>query len=211
MDIKYFIRTMENRKINIPIEYEPIIDYEHKYVKSYIDALYRINDYNAVLMEDDIVLCNNFEKEVEKVVNQYPDSIINFFNRPELYYTTHYSNIFAYNQCTYFPKGITKMLADEMMTMYLPEDKYPKQQKYGTLLSLVLHNKGIPHLIYRPCLVQHIDGKSTFNNVHQERNTIYFKDYLDKLGIDMIEAFKVENREKLKQMLEEDKIKWYNT
>ena len=55
---------MEGRKVDLPIDYEPIIDYEHRYVKSYINAMYKINDYNAVLMEDDIVVCKNFKKEI---------------------------------------------------------------------------------------------------------------------------------------------------
>ena len=81
-NIKYFVRTMEGRKVDLPIDYEPIIDYEHRYVKSYINAMYKINDYNAVLMEDDIVVCKNFKKEIEKVIKQYPNTIINFFSSP---------------------------------------------------------------------------------------------------------------------------------
>ena len=48
--IKYYVRTMEGRKDLLPDYFEKIIDKEHRYTKSYIDALYQINDYDAVLV-----------------------------------------------------------------------------------------------------------------------------------------------------------------
>lgn len=209
MEIKYFVRTIESSNVNLPIEYEEILDTEHLYVKSFINALYKINDYNAVLMEDDIEVCSNFQEEIEKVINRYPENVINFFSKPERYFTTHFSDLFVYNQCTYFPKGFAKKLANRMMKFYLDERKYPKRQRYGQLLSIALIELHIPHLIYRPCLVQHIDGKSTFDGSFCKRNTIWYKEYLDKLGIDMIEAYSEENQEKLKELLELDRKRWY--
>lgn len=125
------------------------------------------------------------------------------------YYTTHYTSVFIFNQCTYFPKGMTKILADEMMKVYLPEEQYPREQRYGALLNYVLQHLGIHHLVYRPTLVNHKDVRSTFKGSILNRNTIYFKDYLDKLGITMEEAYLNENREKLMQLLEADRNKWY--
>lgn len=211
VNVKYFVRTMEGRPYDLPIECEKIIDYEHKYVKSYIDALYYINDYNAVLMEDDIILCKNFKEEIEKVINQYPNNIINFFSSPSKYYTTHFTDVFVYNQCTYFPKGITKFLADKMMEMYVDEVKYPKQQRYGSLLNIVLYENHIPHIVYRPTLVQHIDALSTRDAQNLGRNTPYFKDYLDEVGITMEEAYTKENQDKLKALLKRDRDIWYNS
>lgn len=207
--MKYFVRTMENREDRLPDYFEKIVDREGRYVKSYIDALYIIGDYDAVLVEDDIVLCNNFKEEVEKVIAQYPTTIINFFSNPERYYTTHLTELFGYNQCTYFPKGMAKILADEMMKIYIPEEQSRFRQRYGRLLGVSLEKLGIPHLVYRPCLVNHIDGISTYDDVFNQRNTIYFKDYLDKLGITMEEAYSIENQKALKKLLDADKVIWY--
>lgn len=207
--MKYYVRTMPGRKDVLPDYFEKIIDTEGRYVKSYIDALYKISDYDAVLVEDDIVLCNNFKEEVEKVIAQYPTTIINFFSNPERYYTTHLTELFGYNQCTYFPRGLAKILADEMMKIYIPEENTIYKQRYGRLLGVSLENLGIHHLVYRPCLVNHIDGTSTFDGKFNQRNTIYFKDYLDRLGITMEEAYKTENKKALKKLLDADKVVWY--
>ena len=207
--MKYFVRTMENREDRLPDYFEKIVDREGRYVKSYIDALYIISDYDAVLVEDDIVLCNNFKKEIEGVIAQYPNTIINFFSNPERYYTTHYTELFGYNQCTYFPKGLAKILADEMMELYIPEETKPYKQRYGRLLGVSMEKLGLPHLVHRPCLVNHIDGTSTFDGSFNQRNTIYFKDYLDKLGITMEEAYSIENQKALKKLLDADRVIWY--
>lgn len=211
MDVKYFMRTVEGHDHpEYPDYIEYIVDREHRYVRSYIDALYQIDQYNAVLMEDDIVLCNNFKEEIEKVIEQYPNTIINFFTSPERYFTTHYRSSFSYNQCTYFPKGMTKELADGMMKMYHPEETPGKpRQRYGSLLSIVLQESGIPHLVYRPALVQHIDATSTFDGLRLKRNTIYFKDYLDKAGIKIEDAYQIKNQEILKALREADRMIWY--
>ena len=168
MQIKYFVRTTGDRDFNYDIDYKALIDKEYDGVKSFIDALNTISEYDAVLLEDDLVLCKNFKEEIEKVISEYPDTIINFFTVPEFYYTTHYSENFSYNQCTYFPKGLGKLLAEQMLPMY----KQGIKQSYGNLLSISLNRLGIPHLIYRPSLVQHIDGKSIFQKTSfiYERN-----------------------------------------
>ena len=90
--IKYFVRAIEERELNDSykqINYEKLIDYKYQPVDSFIEQLEYISDYDAVLIEDDCILCNNFKEEIEKVINQYPNNIINFFMFPQDYFTTH--------------------------------------------------------------------------------------------------------------------------
>ena len=203
--IKYFVRTTGEREFNYDLDYEIILDTEHKPIQSFIRSLYLINDFDSVLLEDDVVLCKNFKEEIEKVIAQYPEHIINFFTEPDSFFTTHFSSLFNFNQCTYFPKGITSTIAKNIEDHI---DDVPKY--YGVALSRALTRLSIPHLRYRPSLVQHIDGKSILTDGKIfYRNTIYFKDYLDELGIDMIQAYSKENKEKLSKMLEKDRAKWY--
>lgn len=184
MEIKYFIRTTGDRKLDESfnqIEYELLIDKEHKPITSFIAQLKYISDYNAVLLEDDVILCKDFKTKIENVINRYKDDIINFFTFPMDYFTTQYSFNFCYNQCTYYPKGLSEILANEMITCF---KLYPDIRGYDCLESKVLNKLKLPHLQYRPCLVQHNDKKSLISFSSEGRTTPYFLDYLNELKID---------------------------
>lgn len=183
--IKYFVRTTNERTLDesfSQIEYELLIDKEHRPVESFIKQLEQISDYDAVLLEDDVVLCENFKEEIEKIINQNKDYIINFFTKPNEYFTSHYSQFFVYNQCTYYPKGVGKILANQMRKDMLSMRGCGYdviEMRSINKLKLVVYN-------YRPCLVQHKDVKSLISKSNSAgiRITPYFKDYLDKYNID---------------------------
>lgn len=205
MNIKYFVRTTNERIFNYDLDYKTFIDKEHKPVQSFIEALYQISDFDAVLLEDDLLLCNNFKEEIEKVIEQYPNDIINFFSEPFKYFTTHKTEFFAYNQCTYYPKGTAKIIADKMTEI----TKKCSSKSWNLIEHKALIALGIPHIVYRPALVQHKDVKSILNNgMKLKRSTLYYKDYLDKLNISYEEAYSVENRERLQKLLDADMEKW---
>ena len=89
--IKYFIRTTGERPLNKSynqIDYELLIDKEHKPVESFINQLEIISDYDAVLLEDDVFLCEDFKNRIEKIIKKYPNKVINFFTRPWEYFKT---------------------------------------------------------------------------------------------------------------------------
>jgi len=196
--IKYFIRTTGERKLDSTINqinYEPLIDKEHKPVKSFIEQLKIISNYDSVLLEDDVKLCKNFKKEIEFAIKRYPDKIINFFTGPKSYFKTKESNNFYFNQCTYYPKDITNKLAIEMEKI---ENENPGKLQYDVIESKALKNLGITHIQYRPCLVQHLDFKSLIGNNDSCRITPFFIDYLMEFNIDYDEANNHTNLLKLK-------------
>jgi GR25 family glycosyltransferase involved in LPS biosynthesis len=82
-EIKYFVRTTDDRIYEYDLEHEKLIDTEHAPVKSFINQLKYISQWDSVLLEDDLILCKDFKKRIEEVINQYPDKIINFFTRPK--------------------------------------------------------------------------------------------------------------------------------
>jgi hypothetical protein len=82
-EIKYFVRTTNDRIYEYDLEHEKLIDTEHAPVKSFINQLKYISQWDSVLLEDDLILCKDFKKRIEEVINQYPDKIINFFTRPK--------------------------------------------------------------------------------------------------------------------------------
>ena len=80
---------------------------------------------------------------------------------------------------------------------------------YGPILSSALRHFGIPHLIYRPALVQHKDINSILDGeIHNNRRTLYFKDYLDNLNVSLLDSLKPENNIKLQEMLNADIEIW---
>jgi len=185
MEIRYFVRTTGERKLDDSlnqINYELLIDTEHKPIESFIAQLKYISEYNAVLLEDDVILCKDFKKRIEEVINNHPKDIINFFTRPLLYFTSQYSFDFYYNQCTFYPKGIGERIGNEMIDL-ISTGKVKLPNEYDSIECEALKQLNIPHLTYRPCLVQHNDRKSLISSSNPNRTTPYFLDYLDQLNI----------------------------
>lgn len=182
--IKFFVRTTLERELDVSynqIDFELLIDTEHKPVESFINQLEQVSAYDAVLLEDDLLLCNNFKEEVERIIKNHPNEIIQFYTKPCSYFTSHYSQNFVYNQCTYYPKGIGKILANKMRLYN------GSVNGYDIIENEAIHKLGLYIYIYRPCLVQHIDNFSLIGNSKVyalDRITPYFKDYLDKCNID---------------------------
>lgn len=198
--IKYFVRTTLDRKLDSSysqIEYELLVDTKHEPVNSFIEQLEYISQYDAVLLEDDLILCKDFQNRIEEVISQYPNKVINFFYNQEQYYFTRESNTYSHNQCTYYPKGLAKDIAEAMK-------HYTKfSDQYSRIEHLALQELKMTHIQYRPCLVQHLDNGSLIqkHKIVKPRRCIYFIDYLDELGIKYENAY--EHREELTNLMNE--------
>lgn len=199
--IRYFVRTTGKRKLDSSysqIEYELLIDNEGNCGKAFLKQLEYVNDFDAVLLEDDLILCNNFKNRIEQVISKHSNDIINFFTIPEEYLKSDYLKSFCYNQCTYFPKGIAKKIIEAFNSYgYNP---YSAEK----IMKKALKKLQMKHYVYRPCLVQHLDDGSLMNhNLSYKRRSPYFIEYLDELGISYEEAKIKENKEKLMSLMEE--------
>lgn len=205
MNIRFFVRTTGERDLsefNKLSNVEFLYDREHKPVESFIKQLNIISEYNSVLLEDDVILCEDFEKKIIKAISEYPNDIINFFSSPEQFYSTHYTEKFHYNQCTYYPKGIALTIANEMNKVRF---NLPNCRQYDILEFNALRRLQICHVVYRPCLVQHKDISSLLSN-GSGRWSIYYEDYINKLGIEYREAYNRKND--LTKLLQEDIHSW---
>lgn len=193
--MKYYIRTTGERILDESynqIPYIKLIDKEHRYIDFFVDELERVGDEDCVILEDDCVLCKDFKNRIEAVISQYPNKIINFFYWGQHYFKTRESDDYVQNQCTYYPKGLSKKLAVEMRKVH---------KKYPTLATdrvenIALLNLKETHIQYRPCLVQHLNFDSLLNHSieHQGLRTPFFIDYLDKLNIDYNNISDIEMR-----------------
>lgn len=200
-NIKYFVRTTKERSFNYSdLAYEELIDLTHRPIESFLEQLEYIDSLglDAVLLEDDLILCKNFTNCVEDVIDHYSDTIINFYTWPDSYFKTRIGPHFQWNQCTYYPKGsITKLVA-EMRRLHEQDSRVP----YDELEAKAIWKLGLTYYEYRPCLVQHIGYKSLISHVNHT-DTIYFKDYLDELHIDYSNETEIQNNQsKLRSLLE---------
>lgn len=203
--MKLYIRTTGERVLHKSINkelgnnYTLLIDKEHKPIDSFIAQLKLIDNEDSLLLEDDVILCRNFLQEVNKAIDNWKGHIINFFTFPFKYVTTVLcEHPFVFNQCTFYPKGISKQIAEEMEKLRLP------YSQYDVLESRALEKLKIPYVIYRPCLVQHIDNSTLIQKQSGYRRCIWFKDYLDDLGIDYLNAYTLENKKKLTNYMNEN-------
>ena len=205
--VKFFVRTTGERVLDesfSQIKYELLIDKEHKPIDSFIKQLKVIDDYDAVLLEDDVILCKGFKMEIEKVVEEHKNEVINFYTRPSAFFSSHFCQHFVYNQCTYYPKGSARKIAVQIEKEW-NADKSIKD--YDVLENKAIHSLGMYIFNYRPCLVQHKDGYSLIGGRFcciADRITPYFKDYLDRYSIDYNRPGDVlANLDKLNQEKEE--------
>ena len=197
--LRYFVRTTEERALDesfSQIEYELWIDKEHKPMKSLISLLETINDYDAVILEDDVILCENFKEEIEKAISKYPNQIINFFNAPTIYQDIITNKNFCFMQCRYYPKGTAKLIANQLVD-------YLNDKKVCPRLNAVMKSQDINIVQYRPCLVQHLDMDSLVENSPHSRRTPYFIDYLKELDITYGDARDEEIQKKLFELMRE--------
>lgn len=189
--MKYFIRTTNDRELDKSynqIPYELIVDKDYKPIDSFIKALYQINDEDSFLLEDDLILCNDFIENSNKAIEAYPGRIINFFQSPPIYQPIKETYIIQFNQCTFYPKGIAKQIADIMINE--PRKEGSKRNMYSLLEQKALKELDVKVVQYRPHLVQHLDTTTLLfdNPPIGWRRSLYFIDYLKELGITYEEA-----------------------
>lgn len=206
--MKYFVRTTGERVLDgsfSQIEYELLVDKEHKFPNIFVDQLRAINDYDAILMEDDIILCKDFDKRINEVVLRFPKDIINFFTLPNIYLmsvSVPEIGMSCYNQCMYFPKGMAGKMADIIESNNFNNGKNTPEMMVRRVRCVC------PEIIvinYRPCLVQHIDNNSLIGNNKKvgSRRSPYFVDYLDELDITYAEAKYSRNKHRLIDLMNE--------
>lgn len=206
--IKYFVRTTGKRTLDesfSQIQYELLVDKNHKFPNIFVDQLRAINDYDAVLMEDDIILCKDFKNRIEEVISKYPKDIINFFTLPMKYlppisFPTYTRS--CYNQCMYFPKGVAGKMADIIEKYHINNGKNTPEMM---IKQVKRRNPRLTIVNYRPCLVQHIDNNSLIGNGIRvgQRRSPYFIDYLEELNIDYLDAHNPINEQKLIDLMNE--------
>ena len=180
------LNNVEKLKKEIP-NLEVYVDTERDSYKAFMNVCDMIDDTGAVILEDDVKLCDGFCEKIESIIAEKGmDKVFNFFEKPKCYFKTSYvgGSQFLWAQCIYLPPHL-----GHKMREYYDEFKTLKPKKWqgmatDCLVAYVLTKEKIKYWRIRPCLVQHLDFKSAIGNRPTNRQTPYFIDDLIKKGVD---------------------------
>lgn len=115
----------------------------------------------VVLIEDDVILTENFRDKLEAVIAHRRSSVVQFFSRQkaDLEKGSRWAYWFQMNQCTYYPAGMAAQIAD-----YMPGWK-ERTGRTGndSLVNDFLRERNLGHWIHVPNLVEHREGRSAIN------------------------------------------------
>lgn len=182
--MKFFVKTTGQRKLHKSfnqIKYSFLWDKKHHVGKAFFRWLKQMKRQDCVVLEDDIILCENFEARISAAIQQYPDRLINFFADYRTWQDCHWKQEWSNTQCVYYPKEISK----KIYKFYKKYPIYKLFDKHSPLLSLTMQLMKMQHWVYFPCFVQHLDLDSLIYHkpsTDGSRRTLYFIDDLVELG-----------------------------
>lgn len=194
MDHKFIVRTVDfskERIENVQILKEQLpelivlTDKNRNEYSTLFEAFEAINNTGGVLFEDDVKLCSNFKQRINnKIFEKGTDKIINFFERPNVYIKEEYvrGSLFFWMQCVYLPPELPVKLIKHFDGFKV----YSNGKTRGApdwFLQYAFMKENVKYWRIRPCLVQHLDFKSTFGGRSKKRITPFFVDDLEAKGL----------------------------
>jgi GR25 family glycosyltransferase involved in LPS biosynthesis len=124
---------------------------------NYQRSLEIAGDSPVVLLEDDVIFCDNFVEKIQSVISQHKDIPIQFFSMrgKDLTIGTRLENgsNFMMNQCHYMPKGMAKNVLE--FSKYYYEKTTDKFAPYDSMFAEFMKINKIKYLIWCPNLVNH--------------------------------------------------------
>jgi hypothetical protein len=142
---------------------------------TFLRALRLAGNEPALHIEDDTLLSANFIETVTKVINQYPDNVIQFFSmrKADLEIGSRWDGNFMMGQCFYLPAGYSKKLFD-----FWPDWKGKEKHPTGldTMVSDWLKTRREKYWLQVPSLVNHRECISVINpSRSKKRQSLTFK------------------------------------
>lgn len=193
--MRYVVRTVDNdirREENVKILRQNIptleiyTDTEHDGYKSWLNVCDMIDETGAILLEDDVKVCDGFCEKIESIINEKgADKVYNFFEKPKTYFKTSYvgGSQFMWTQCVYLPPHLGHKMREYYDEFKTARPKRWQGAAYDLLTAYVLTKEKAKYWRIRPCLVQHLDFPSLIGNRPRNRQTPYFIDDLVEKGI----------------------------
>ena len=146
-------------------------------MQTFMKSIKMSQDDDCLNMEDDIILCDNFLEEVNKVIEKYPNRLITFFTLKNVDETKEMDGrTFCMNQCVYMPKWFNQMLLSYSDIWLNTKRGKENPTGYDYMMADMMSKLKEKYIIAIPCLVQHMEMKSRINPKRSsKRQTKCFK------------------------------------
>lgn len=146
---------------------EVVWDQTRNAMDTFLLACSEAGDDPVVRLEDDIVLTKDFVAKVTEVVEQHPETLIQFFSmrKADLTVGSRWENGASYlmNQCAYYPAGMSRRLID---FYHSPAwQAYTSEHPNGTdfMVQRMLQSEKQQYRLHCPSLVDHLVMKSVID------------------------------------------------
>lgn len=157
-NIKSFLPQLDN------LYPEICLDKDGNAMYNFLRALAKAGNDSSLHLEDDIILTTDFENKAQYVIDNLPNTVIQFFSmrKKDLTIGSRFEpgSNFIMGQCFYLPLG----MAADLLKYY---DIWPRKAEHPTGLDLMIADYMQEHkmryYIHCPNLVDHLVGKSAIN------------------------------------------------
>ena len=137
-------------------------------MNSFLKALKTLDNDCGLLMQEDIILCENFETRVQEQIDLRPEYFINFYSmrNDDLTIGSRWDNNFIANLCFYIPKNHANAIIDWHRDYWVPsnyEGNMPTSASDLLVRSYLKKKLQQKYWIVIPNLVDHRIGKSAID------------------------------------------------
>lgn len=151
-------------------------------VRAFIDTLRTVGNHAALVMEDDIQLCEDFLEKAQQVISEHPGVLIQFFTlKPsdvERGSGMRAPSSFLSNCCVYYPEG----MAQDVVRYYENSSEWSAgHSQHPTGQDLLVREYLVktkqPYWIELPTLANHLPVTSAIDpRRSKKRQSPHFKD-----------------------------------
>ena len=166
----HFADYVKQRIPNLIVSYDTFTDAGKFKSTSYRNAQqgWKLAGNNAcVQLEDDIILCDNFVKKINKVIDERPNDVIQFFSmrKDDLEVGSRYElgSKFLMHQCYYLPAGMSKEIYDYSIQFENEAEVGQHVSPNDLVTRNYFKNNKIKYWVHIPNLVDHRVSKSIIN------------------------------------------------
>lgn len=160
------------KELDIP---DDNVFYDEKHEGAFVNArrawLKPTDCDHILVLQDDVVVCDDFKCLVSKCIEKHPNDIISYFSTHDKVYDTPYLRVMNKNigaPAISMPADVARTIWEEGPNAFFNKDKADDKH-----ISLCAFEHGIDMLCIQPSLVQHIGDESTITSRPVRRNAFF--------------------------------------